>query len=451
MRDLLLIAILIPCSLKALYQPVFGLLLFTCLGFLAPHSMTWGIGRTFPFSQLAGVTTIVGYLFWSEPKKFPRQREFTLLLALWVMFGVSTLFAIFPDRALDRLIHVSKILLMVCLSTALVNTEYRLHALLRIIALSLGFHGLKGGVFSILSGGNFMVWGPEGTFLEANNSIGLALAMNVPLLYYLAKIETRLWLARLMRVMMVFSYPAIVCTFSRGAWLGLAAATFVIVLRSKHKFLIALALGGLGLLILPFLPQRVVSRYDDLVNYQEESSAQSRFWNWEFCTRVGLAHPLSGGGFDYYDINLYAIYFPEFLERWPGKFWSCHSMWFTIFGEHGFPGFALWMALLSSCLLSLRRIRSYGRTHTTMSWSVPYADMLISAFLVFMVSGSFLDVAYFDMFYQLVAVVAIIKEVVRRRAGRTLLDCAEHLQEQKHVFSASNPLIGEEEKRPSLP
>ena len=32
-----------------------------------------------------------------------------------------------------------------------------------------------------------MVFGPEDTFLEGNNSFGLALAMNVPLLYFLAQ------------------------------------------------------------------------------------------------------------------------------------------------------------------------------------------------------------------------------------------------------------------------
>src|SRR5215510_3298111 len=106
-----------------------------------------------------------------------------------------------------------------------------------------------------------------------------------------------------MSIMMVFSYPAVVCTFSCGAWLGLAAATLMIVLRSKHKFFIAPALGVLAIILLPLLPQRVLSRYNDLANYEEEASAQSRLWNWEFCTRVGMAHPLAGGGFNYYSIE----------------------------------------------------------------------------------------------------------------------------------------------------
>jgi len=422
MRDLLVIGVVVICSFIALRRPVFGLLTFVCLGFLNPQSMTWTIGRTFPLSQLVGIGTIVGYLFWSEPKRFPLQRESFLLLALWGMFAVSTLFAIYPDRALDRFMHVSKILLMVFLSMSLINTEQRLHFLLRVIALSLGFYGLKGGIFTILTAGKYMVWGPDNSFLAANNAIGLALAMNIPLLFYFLKIETRPWLRWIIRAMLVFSYPAVVATYSRGAWLGLAIVTALIVLRSKHKLLLGAAAAILMIMILPvlpqFLPQRVLDRYDILVNYEEDSSAQTRLWSWEFCKRVGLAHPLVGGGFDFNSTELGEIEYPEFDEQWGAeRVWSCHSMWFTIFGEHGFPGIILWAGLMGSYLFSLRQMRSYGRVHAELSWVIHYADMLQAALVAFMVVGTFLDAAYFDMFYYLVAILVIIKERIRRAAA----------------------------------
>ena len=410
MRDILLIAVVGGCSLLALRRPVLGILLFISLSLAGPQSMTWGMARTFPLGQLAALGTIGGYVFWSESKRFPRQRELFLLLALWGLFGWSTLFAIYPDEAVKQLIYVSKIFLMVLLSTVLINTERRLHLLMRVIALSLGFYGLKTGIFAVASGGNFTVWGPEGTFLEANNAIGLALAMNLPFLYYLLKIETHPWLRRLIITMLVFSYPAVVCTFSRGAWLGLAVATAFMVFKSRHKLFIIVAVGVLGLLLLPLLPERVANRYDDLVNYQEEGSAQSRFWNWEFCSRVALANPLHGGGFDFYSLEMYAIYYPEFLERWPGRLWSCHSTWFTMFGEHGFPGIMLFFGIVGACFFSLRQIRSFALTHKEASWSLPYTDILQNSLLTFTVVGSFYDAAYFDLFYQLVAVIIIIKE-----------------------------------------
>lgn len=423
MRDILVIGVVVLCSLVALRRPVFGMLAFVCLSLLNPHGMTWGIGRTFPFAQVIAIGTLVGYCFWSEPKRLPRQRESILLLALWGMFGISTLFALYPTIAFERFVFISKILLMVFLSTSLINTEQRLHLLLYVIALSLGFHGVKAGIFSLISGGNYMVFGPDQSFLAANNSIGLALAMNVPLLFYLLKIETRPWLRWIMRAMLALSYPAVICTFSRGAWLGLAAVTAVIVLQSERRFLIVAIAGLLGIVLLPFLlqraPERLVKRYDDFANYKEEASAQSRLWNWEFCARVGLAHPLHGGGFEFYSSETYAIYFPEFLEAWPGKVWSCHSAWFTIFGEHGYLGILLWIGLIASCGLSLRQMRSIGRTHAKLSWVIHHAHMLQGALIGYMVAGTFLDVAYFDLFYQLVAVCIIVKESMHHIAVET--------------------------------
>src|SRR5262249_48366683 len=420
MRDILLIAIVVLCCFVALGRPVFGILAFIGFGFLNPQSMTWGVGQTFRHSLFVSLSTIVGYFLCSEPKRFPSQRESLLLLALWSVFAVSTVFAIYPDLSLERLIYVSKILLMVFLATSLINTEHRLHLALYAIALPVGFFGLKGGLFAVATGGSYIVMGPEGSFIASNNAIGLALDMNIPLLLYLSKIETRRWLREIMRAMLILSYPAIICTLSRGAWLGLATVTLLIILKSKYKSFLVPLTGILAIILLPLLPQmlpeRVMNRYDDLANYQEEASAQSRFWNWEFCKRVGLANPLTGGGFEFQSTETYALYFPEFMARWPGKNWTCHSTWYLIFGAQGFPGLVLLLSLIGSCFISLRYIGSYGTTHADVSWVCQCADMLQIAFCSFIVVGTFYDAVAFDMFYYLVGIVILLKERISHSA-----------------------------------
>ncbi len=363
--------------------------------------------------MMVGGATVLGFVFSSERKKFPMQAELLLLIGLWIQFAISTTFAISPEKALARFIFVSKILIVPFLCTSLLTNESRLQWLLRVIGLSLGFHGLKGGFFAVVCGGNFLVWGPEESFLFANNAIGMALAMNVPLLIYLQKSEKSRWLRNVVRVMLLFSYPAVVCTFSRGAWIALALVTALSVLKSRHRFLIgavATVVLFLALPVLPsLLPERVVGRYDTLENYQEDDSAQSRFWNWEFCKRVGMAHPLTGGGFEYYGIKQYRKYYPEFLARWPGKFWSCHSMWLTIFGEHGFPGMILWICLLVSSFFSLRRIRRRA-AEAGVQLLADRANMVEASLVAYLTAGTFLDIAYFEMFYSLIAVLVVLKE-----------------------------------------
>jgi len=415
MRDILLIAVVSGFSLVALFRPFVGIVFFVWLGFFNPQSYTWSVAQTLPLSYITAVSTVIGFFISGEAKQFLLRRESILLLMLWAVFGLSSLTAFYPDLAADRLISISKILLMVFLTILLTTNKSRLDALLRAIALSLGFYGLKGGVFAIATGGQALVFGPENSFLEANNAIGLALAMNIPLLYYLLRIETRTWLRWVIKAMMWASFPAVICTYSRGAWLGLAIVSVLLLLKSRHKFVVV-ALAGVFLALsygtLPqMLPDRLFSRYDQLVNYEKDDSAESRLWNWEFCKRVGLARPLTGGGFNFYSMETHARYYPEFLERWPEKEWTCHSAWLTVFGEHGFPGFILWISLLVCCLLTLRQIRAYGKTRPEISWIPVFADAIQISFVAYMVVGTFLDAAYFDMFYYLVAMVIVGKEI----------------------------------------
>lgn len=414
MRDVVVVTFVVICTLIALRNPVFGMLTFIGMGLFNPHGLTWGFARELPLSAMVAVATMVAYIMWHEPKRVPMTRETVLMAGFWAMMGISTYLAIFPDLANKHFIHVSKIFLMVFLCLSIITTQDRLHMMIRVIALSLGFYGLKGGIFSVLSGGAHIVYGPDDSFLTANNSIGLALAMNVPLLLYLLRIEKNRYLLWLIKAMVVFSYPAVACTYSRGAWLGLGAVTLLYILRSQYKVTLPIVLCLVAALSLPFIPQKLVDRFHQLENYQDEGSAQSRFWNWEMCRRVGMGNPTHGGGFDYYSEQAYATYYPEFLEQWPGKVWSCHSMWFTVLGEHGIPGFLLWVALLGFTIMESWQLLRLSARDPQWKWIGDYASMVQGALLAFMISGTFLDVAYFDLYYELIAVIVILRDLVRR-------------------------------------
>jgi probable O-glycosylation ligase (exosortase A-associated) len=423
MRDIIVVSVVLIAALVALRRPAFGLLTFAFLGFFSPHSYTWGLGRTIPLSMIVAIATILGLVVSSEDKRLPAQREMILLILLWLTFGISTIFAIYPDRAYGQLIYVSKVLLMIVVATIVMNSKERLHSLIKVISYSLGFYALKCGVSTVIGGGDFLVYGPELSFLYANNSIGLALAINLPLLYYLYRTEPNDWIRKVLQAMMFFSLPAILFTYSRGAWLGLGMAVALLFLRMKRKFLLVAAVGiiaaSLSSVLPSITPDRLVTRYDQLVHYERDDSAESRFWNWEFCRRVGTAR-LTGGGFLFQSKESYEKYYPEFLERWPGKTWSCHSIWFTMLGDHGVLGLTFWVALIVSSLMSLRRLRLIGQLEPKNSWLVAFSQSVQISFVVFMVVGTFLDAAYFDLLYYLVAMVVVAKGLVDAMPVRAL-------------------------------
>jgi probable O-glycosylation ligase (exosortase A-associated) len=174
------------------------------------------------------------------------------------------------------------------------------------------------------------------------------------------------------------------------------------------------------------LSERVIDRYETLENIDTDNTSQSRLWSWEFCKRVALDNPVIGAGFGYYSEDTYAKYYPEMLSRWPGKSWSCHNSWLQVLGEHGFIGFSLWCALLICTFSSLRDIRLYGRALPEMVWAVDIGRMLPISLVGFMVGGTFLDFAYFEGFYQLVAVVVVTKEIVFRKWKERTLSETRH-------------------------
>jgi probable O-glycosylation ligase (exosortase A-associated) len=416
-RDIILAAITVVVSFFSLQNPTFGLLSYVGYAVVNPQSYTWDFAHEFPHSRVIAVVTVIAYVF-SRQKTLPRQRELFLLLAFWLLCVLSSLFAVEQERAWPQFSLVSKILFMACLTACIINSEEKLHLLLKVIAIGLGLYALKAAIFVVRTGGVAPIEGPPDSFLEANNTIGMALAVNVPLLFYLAKNESRRWLKWVLWAMMAASYPAVAGTFARASWIGLAFITVLLGIKTKHKVLTLVAAGAIAMLAMIWVPQIVsnemASRYETLENPEEDVSAQTRFWSWEFCRRVGVANPLGGAGFNFYSEKAYVRYYWQFLEKWPGKVWSCHNMWLTIFAEHGAIAFVVWTSMFVLAIFSLRQMAAYGRAQK-LSWVVDYSNMLQIALAGFMLIGMFIDIAYYEISYQLIAVVIVMKEVVRQK------------------------------------
>jgi hypothetical protein len=86
----------------------------------------------------------------------------------------------------------------------------------------------------------------------------------------------------------------------------------------------------------------------------------------------------------------------------------------TLFAEHGLPGFVIWFTLLICCLLSLRQIRAYGKSAGRLQL-LNFVDMVQNSLVAYFVVGTFIDAAYFDIFYYFVAFIIIQKGMILRQ------------------------------------
>jgi O-antigen ligase len=121
---------------------------------------------------------------------------------------------------------------------------------------------------------------------------------------------------------------------------------------------------------------------------------------------------LTGGGFQVFVPWIFERYAPE-----PWNFHDVHSNYFEMLGEQGFIGLGLYMSLLFYCLVTASALKWRIRRDPKLLWAQHFPDMLQVAILAYMLGGTFLGRAYFDLYYHLVASIVILKSLVWQQAS----------------------------------
>jgi len=418
LRSLLVAAIIFGLLPFCFFRPWIGVLLWTWISYMSPHRMSYGFAFDFPFALIISVVTLAGLLVSKDRGRIPITIETVLLAILWVVFFLSTfLSAFYPDAAWAQLNKVSKILLMTFVTAMLINSKQRIFALFAVVAFSLGFFGFKGGIWSILSGGgsaDSQVLGPEGTFLGGNTEIGLALNMNLPILLYLRRHVKRPWLRHLMLVTFFLTIIAIIATYSRGALLGLIAVVgFIIVLSKARAWGIALLVIGIPL-VLTLAPERWIGRMQTIKTYEGDASAMGRIHMWILSMRIAADRPFLGGGFRCMTEEITLRYFPES----PDRGFDAHNIFFQILAEHGVTGLLLYAGLIFVTFGTLGRIHRRARDNLDLAWMADFARMIQGSLVAYVVSGFFLSLCYFDLFFLLVAATAAMSVLLQSELRR---------------------------------
>jgi putative inorganic carbon (HCO3(-)) transporter len=430
MRDYVLTAVVFALVPVCLFRPWLGILAWYWLGLMNPHRLTWGFAYAMQFAMLIGGATLLGALFARDRRPIPWERELVLMVMLLAYFTFTTFFAWAPDYAWRQLEKLAKIILMTVVATMFIYGKERIRYLLLVVVASLGYYGIKGGVWSIVTGGGEQVLGPEGSFIEGNTSLSLALNMVIPLMVALAREEGSRWLRRVLYLSAALSAVASFFTYSRGGWLGLVVVIVLLMfqLKNTQRVLLASMMVAIFLAAHSFLPDRVFTRADTLENYEQDCSANQRFMAWTVYWNIGKNNPLTGGGF-----QLETVDDGRWLALGDEKYMSCfggavnsaaHSIYFQILGEHGFVAFLLYIFLLASAQLKLSRLRREAKMRPDIAWIGNYAIGLQIGLLAFMVSGAFLSLAYFDLPWLYYALTVILSRELAAQSSPAMVHSA---------------------------
>ncbi len=403
MRDILLAGLLLIGLPITLTRPFVGVCIFAWLALMNPHKLTWGIAGMVPWSLIYGATTIASIAAHREGLFQDSLKRYTpvILYVLWM--AITSLFAMHSENAWLRFEGILKVQIMCLLTLALLTSERRVHAFLAVIILSLSFYGLKGGIFTVLSGGVNRVWGPVGTILGDNNQLAAAFVILLPLLYWLHSVSKSPWQKRAIAFIALMCLFSIFGSHSRGAFLGVFLMAAFLWIKSDKKlpllFLLPLAL----LVAAIFMPEAYWSRISTITEYQEDASALGRLNTWQTALNIANSR-ITGAGLEYYSREVFAIYAPN-----PLQVHSSHNIFFQALGEHGWIGFFLFLWIFSRTWRACSRLSS--RTSTSQLRPDLLGRMTQVSLVGFSSTGFFVNIGNWDFMYYLVASVLALERL----------------------------------------
>ncbi|NOR68342.1 MAG: putative O-glycosylation ligase, exosortase A system-associated [Methylomarinum sp.] len=428
MRDIFVTLVVFGTLPYVFKRPHIGILLWGWLGYMNPHKLSWGFAHDFPFAKITAIVILMGLFFLKEPKKIPWTIETRILMVFIIWMFITTQFAMYPWLADPQWDKVWKIQLMTFVTIILMQDKWRVQAMVWVIALSLGFYGFKGGIFTVLTGGSYSVYGPSGTFIYGNNEIGLALIMIIPLIRYLQLTTENHFIRQGLLITMWLCVLSVIGTQSRGALVGITVMGFFLVMKSRKKIFMILLAVILVPIIYDFMPETWHSRMDTIKTYEQDGSAMGRINAWWMAYNLAKDRIL-GGGFECFFRASFYIYAPVSSDVH-----DAHSIYFEILGEHGFIGLALFLMLGSVTLLSTRRIIKEAKKSKETLWMSDLAAMIQVSLIGYAASGAFLGLAYFDLYYHLIAIIVICKVLLIKHQQSNLSVSQNNLVDKAHPY-----------------
>lgn len=427
MRDLLVLGFMLLAVPLAFTAPFAGYLLWGWAGLIAINYYLYGFMVGVAYVQAFAIVTLVALMMKREPSLQPFQpNRTTVLLGLFVAHGLMVALLAYPglERNWELYGNLSKAALFCLLMPMLATSRFRIHALVVMVALGVSFHGALDGLKFIASGGAHNAQAIKR--FGDNNHLALILLMVIPFLYYLYRYSTRTLVRYGFAAALPLTVLAIVATNSRGALIGLFAIAVWVVLKSRKKLLGLVVVGLCVFMVVQLAPSQWTSRMETIQTADQDESFMGRVTAWKVSSAIAVAHPVFGGGFR--AVQSHPVW--DAYKHSPGLLGfvdtptlsrsgvAAHSIWFEVLGDQGFVGLFLFMALLINGFFTRREVwKLVRRNGTQEQWAGDLADMLGAALLAYVVSGSLLSAAYFELPYVCLMLIETLKQHQLRLAA----------------------------------
>jgi probable O-glycosylation ligase (exosortase A-associated) len=426
MRDLLVVSVFAIGVLLTLRRPWVGVMLWTWISIMNPHSYCFGFARSAPFAAVAAAIALFG-LMASRDRHSPFIGTPVIWLALFMLwmtiswfFGYGRAggnlqaygsFMSMEERDFELWKRVMKTFGMIFVTLAILKNRQQILSFVWVAALSLGVLGAKGGL-DTLSGNR--VIGPVGSFIADNNEFALAVIVTIPLLYVLL-LQTRHKLIRagLILAMVLCAISAALGSHSRGAFITMGVMLTVLWWRSRNKVMIAVVLLILVPVALSMMPEEWWERMHTITEASGDESFMGRVRSWRVALQIAFHH-VTGAGMVYLHPIIFQMWDFD-LGSEQGIPLAAHSIYFQILGNHGFMGLALYLMIGVTTYNSARWLRVNARKIPEAKWAADLGSMIQVGMVGFAVGGGLLSLAYVDIPFNMMVMVVLARHWVQTK------------------------------------
>jgi putative inorganic carbon (hco3(-)) transporter len=411
MRDILLAVIVFGSIPLIIRRPQIGVVVYVWLSVMNPHRLTFGFSYAFNYAAIVAIATLIAAVLSNDLKRPPWTALTVTLFLFGAWTGITTLFALHPADSFEMWQKMVKTLVMAFLIPMLFHRKEDLRLLVWVIALSIAYYGTKGGIWTLMTGGDSRVLGPDDSYIADNTAIAVAVVMTIPLLRYLQMTSPHRFVRLGLTAMMLFCGVAVLGTYSRGALLAVIAMVAFLWLKGRQKLIVLLIAAVSIPFTLSLMPEKWYDRMATILAYDQDDSSSMRLNAWGTMFNVANARPIVGGGFEVAQPDVYQSYSPD--RRFPPQ--VAHSIYFQALGEHGYVGLALYLFLLYGLWRTASRAFRATRAVPELAWIRDFSLMMQVTLIGFLVGGAFLSLVNFDVPYYLIGVVVATQSLMERK------------------------------------
>jgi putative inorganic carbon (HCO3(-)) transporter len=270
-----------------------------------------------------------------------------LLFAYAATIPMSYAWTISPDRTLDAIADIAKLLVLYVALVNALDTPGRLRTFLVVGALATLAPSL-GGIQRWLDNDNLVegyrtAW--RGNYADPNR-LAMGVVLLLPAALVAAAGARRAWLRGLLYFAAAASIAVIVLTHSRSGAIAMTAALALTLLRGRRKGRgLVVAIVGVALLV-ALAPESFWRRTSTIAEYEEDASFQGREHAWSMLKVIAKERPLGGVGAGAF-IDAWSRFAPLSAG---GQHLIAHNIFMEIQGEQGaialllFGAFLLWLS-----------------------------------------------------------------------------------------------------------